>query len=694
MPRSLIALLLGSIALALLYLVVHVREPLRLNLGDAWADADVLAAVTGDPSGGNPPAAADDLRTVGPPTATGYRYVVGRPLVVLVGRALGRLGIDGLGALRLVGLAWSGLGLLLWFAYLRRLFTARTALIATALIATSLLWILYADSLHEAPLAQLGGFLALWGVVRAIETGWWRHRAAVVVGGCTCWLASTDFVIVLPIAALATIYLKAGNPFARGNRRLVATFALGCALAVVGNGLWVGYVVGWHELAAELGAALAPSAGTFAVGPTVIRRLTLVFTPLIWITCAVHALRAIRAPDLGAAIRGTTAWLLVGGLASLALPGSLAGARMLGAQALLPFYALGTARLLEELLDAAAPLRRGAIAWLVAAPLWSAYVLVTQPRSVLAPADVARTSAYLAASDHNDFVLSNLLADGPLWAAFRRHAVAALDDHDVADVAAAPRNMLAIFDRSGADVVHAIVFTDPGSRSIDRSMWQLAARRRTWSVTGWPQVNHRKVAEVVRDYDDRVRKNLMALDATRVLVLGNFAIYRVERAAVVERLAGWVTATPRIDFASIEAQHHELSGWGDASAPASPQGGPPASEIIGMRRCRSTRCATLRTRRRLDVPDAPLAPAAQLVIRVDSPCDQRLTIALGRPGTAQVSVAGFASGPLAGSELTTRVPARALAPGLNTVTIESLTPAPPGPRLRVVAIEVAPICAP
>ena len=144
MPRSVRALLLGSIALVLLYLVVHVREPLRLNVGDAWADADVFAAVTGDPSGGNRAAAGDDLREVGPPTATGYRYVVGRPLVVIVDRALGRLGIGGLGALRLVGLAWSVLGLVLWFAYVRRLFSARTALVATALVATSLLWILYA----------------------------------------------------------------------------------------------------------------------------------------------------------------------------------------------------------------------------------------------------------------------------------------------------------------------------------------------------------------------------------------------------------------------------------------------------------------------------------------------------------------------------------------------------------------------
>src|SRR6185436_6539940 len=164
------------------------------------------------------------------------------------------------------------------------------------------------------------------------------------------------------------------------------------------------------------------------------------------------------------------------------------------------------------------------------------------------------------------------------------------------------------------------------------------------------------------------------------------------RAAVVERLTGWATATPRIDFASVEAQRHELSGWGNPKAPAGPEDGPPRSELVGMERCRAARCATVRTLRGLDVPDAPPAPAAQLVIRIDPPCDQRLTIALGRPGAARISVAGFTSGLLVGTELATRVPARALTPGLNTVTIESATPAPPGPRLQVVALEVVPLC--
>jgi len=191
-----------------------------------------------------------------------------------------------------------------------------------------------------------------------------------------------------------------------------------------------------------------------------------------------------------------------------------------------------------------------------------------------------------------------------------------------------------------------------------------------------------------------VRKNLEALGATRVLALGNFAIYRIDRAAVVAGLTGRASATPRIDFASVEAVHHELSGWGEPTAPASIEDGPAYSEIVGMKRCRAARCATVRTLRGLDVPDAPLAPAAQLVVMADAACDQQLTLALGRPGIARLSVAGFTSEVLAGSALTTRVPASALAPGLHTVTIESVTPAPPGPRLRVVALDVIPSCAP
>ena len=65
---------LGALALAVAFVAAHAREPLRLNVGDAWGDAELVAATA---AAGRPP---DDLREAGAPTPGGDRYVVARPL--------------------------------------------------------------------------------------------------------------------------------------------------------------------------------------------------------------------------------------------------------------------------------------------------------------------------------------------------------------------------------------------------------------------------------------------------------------------------------------------------------------------------------------------------------------------------------------------------------------------------------------
>ena len=58
-------------------------------------------------------------------------------------------------------------------------------------------------------------------------------------------------------------------------------------------------------------------------------------------------------------------------------------------------------------------LRRVAMVWLVAAPLWSFYFMFTHPRSWLDRDDVKKTNAYLAANDHNDFLDTFRLTQHP-----------------------------------------------------------------------------------------------------------------------------------------------------------------------------------------------------------------------------------------------------------------------------------------
>ncbi len=636
---------MGSIALALAYLLVHVREPLRLNVGDPGADAEILATT----------------------------------------------GVGDLGALRLCALAISALAMWLVWSYVRRLYTDRIALIATTLFSTSLLWMMYADSLDQAPVTQGTGFLALWGLVRAIETRQRRHYAALIAGGFACFVASYDYYVFLPAAVLATIYLKAGRPFARGNRHLVVLGMLGCLLGGLVKGLGAIEIAAWNAWIPDLHLALLERAKPIhdrqlmPVIPTLIRRVTLVFTPLVWVTAACHVGKAIRAPNLAAALKDTAVWMLLAALPILYLSGQLAGSRMIASQGLLPFYALGSALVLDRLLDGREPRRRFAVAWLVAAPLWAFYFLFTHPRSLLDRGDVAKTAAYLAANDANDVVLSNLMSDGPLPAVFRRHTWAAPDADETGD---APREMMGLFELTGVDHVHAIIFTDPSSRFIDRSLWPLAMPRTQWALTGWPHMYRAKANAMIAEYDHRVMKNLEAVGAKQVLQLRNYAIYRVDRATIMAILGDAVPAANHIDFASVNARRHELLGW---DTPDLLEEGTPASLILGMKRCLVRPCKAAPGDLG-GMTSVVTLPVGQVMIRVDPACDLRLTFTFANPGYARCSIHGFSAGPMFGKTATFTVPAAHLTGGINVVELEDLLPRALRARLEVASLDLAPAC--
>ena len=439
MPRSLRGVLLGSIAIAFVYLVAHAREPLRFNVGDPWSDANVLTSINYVKSDGFLATSFTDVLDVGPLTADSYRYIHYPPLAEIFYGAVGKyLGVSDIGTFRLFALAFSALAMWLLFSYVRRLYSDRVALISTALFSTSLLWMMYADSIHQAPVMQCSGFLALWGLTRVIETRQRRHYAAMILGSFACFFSSYDYYLFLPIAAVVTIYLKAGNPFARGNRHILALCALGCLLGIAAKCLCVIGAVGWNAFVADLRLQFIERATSSldrkfsSALPTVARRITLVLTPFVWIAIAVHTVKALRSPDLTTAIKGTAVWMLVAALAFLGLFRQLAASQMLASQVLLPFYAVGSAAIVDRMLDGPRLRRQLAVAWLVAAPLWSFYFMFTHPRSVLARSDVAWTNVYLAGHDHNDFVLSNMMSDGHIQAAFGRHSWPALDASDAA----------------------------------------------------------------------------------------------------------------------------------------------------------------------------------------------------------------------------------------------------------------------
>lgn len=610
MSRSLRGLLLGTIAIAFAYLVVHAREPLRLDLGDPQGDANL----TGVPAlfyGG-------------------------------VGRLLGTTAV---GAFRPFALAWSGLALALLFAYVRALYSSRVAMIATALFSTSLWWMMYADSLSAAPIMTAMVFLALWGLARALATGSALYCMSGALGTFGAFVTSTDCYVLMLVAIAVTTYLKSE----RGRRWPAAICTAACVFGIVTKvTLLGGYPVFAEQSVSE------------ALIPTLTRRLTLVFTPLVWVAIVIHALQAIRSPSLGAALRNTAAWLLAPALVFVAVMPSFAAERVLASHVFLPFYAIGSALLIDRWLDRSSGARRFGLGWLVLAPLWCFGVMVTQPRSFLSPDDVARTNAYLASNDHNAFVLSNLLSDDVIRATFHRDAKPAPDK---ADTSGASREMLRVFATTDVESIYAFIFKGRDSRFIDTALFQLAAPRKKWSVTGFPHLHRAKAGSLIADYDRRVAKNLDAVRATKVLQLHDFALYRIDRSGLYAQLAERLAASDHIDFAQVEASQHLVVGW----------------EKPHLLEAEQQAVATVENAH------------AELAIRIDRPCDAHVIVGFARPSYARVTIARSSALVAGGRTIMLSIPASELSAGLHVIRIDALLPREVSP-VHVTSVDVASSC--
>lgn len=700
MSRLVRLFLLGCVAVTYAYLLWHSREPLRLNIGDPGADANVLSSVNYVKNYGFLATSFTGIRDIGPLTADSYRYIHYPPLSEIIYGAVGRyLGASDIATFRLFAIGFSALAMWLLFCYARRMYSDAVALIATMLFTTSFLWLQYADSVHQAPVMQASGFLALWGLVRAIETRQRRHYAAMMLGTFACFLASYDYWLFLPAGVLFTVWVKSGNPFARTNRHFVALCALGCCLGIVAKCLAVIGAVGWNELLADLHLQfLERSTSThdrkLTSGgiPTMFRRITLVFTPFAWVAASIHLWRALRAPTVSAALKTTAIWMLVVALAFLYVFARLAASQMLASQVLLPFYAIGSALVIDRWLGKPPTFRNLALGWLVLAPLWSFYFMVTHSRSWLDRDDVAKVNAYMANNDHNDFMMSNVLSDGHIQVSFQRRYWAALDSGDTSE---ALRQILRVLEMTGTDHLHAAIFTTPESRFIDKSLRPLALPRRLWSVTGWPHLYRGKVNSIIRGYDAAVLDNLNTVGATKVMSLSNFDLYRIDRAALLGVAGRDVATVARIDFGNLTSSRHTLLGWGK---PLLTKQGIGASQIKGYSPCPLRRagnenaCKTVRTKLGLRMKVQAYAPRAQLLIRVERSCDLQLTLSYATPSYVAVSVGDFTAKPSAPSTTATfLVPQRSVNAGLVVVTLENQL-ASMARDVEVATLEIAPRC--
>ncbi|HEX2691376.1 MAG TPA: glycosyltransferase family 39 protein [Kofleriaceae bacterium] len=646
MPRVLRIHLLGCLAFAAAYLVLHVGESLRLDLGDAWSDAQIAL--------GHTPAEPDPVRDA----LAGYLY-----------RAIDRLGVHDVAAHRGVALALSVLGAWWLFQYARRMWDATTALLATALYTTSLVWLQTADSLERPPLVLSGCFLALWGTARTIETGQRRHAAASVCGAFVCMLAGSDLWLFLPAGLLFTIHKRRGDPFAWRNLRFVAMGALGCIAGAVASALVAGGTVD-----AKLAAA----------APGMVRRSIAAFTPMVWVTVGLACWRALRAATLGRALEDAATWMLAAAAVGLAVTGT--SGRMVDALPALPFYAIGSALVIARLLTAGGLRRTLGLTWAVVAPVWALVIVLASPRTVLDRDDVAQARAYFAGADRNDFVITNLIANSVIEVAFDRHSLPIVArGEDAHDARLARRWMLGLFESTGTDYLHAVIVRTPAIRFQD------------------------------------AQGRLTAVGAQPVLHLRNFDVYRVDRAAVLAVASRSLQVVRQLDFASVASDPHKLLGW---SGPDLDDDGLGTSRVVGYGACANplaarpradapagNACETVRTPAGVGVIDERHVDRAQLMIRVDRPCDLRLLLTLASTSrlwrlprwlasTPRLGLAinGFTASQCAADPRDPRaeflVPVRFVHAGINILTIAKRAAGPLEPRGELRALTIDPVCTP
>jgi hypothetical protein len=212
-----------------------------------------------------------------------------------------------------------------------------------------------------------------------------------------------------------------------------------------------------------------------------------------------------------------------------------------------------------------------------------------------------------------------------------------------------------------------------------------------------------KAIGLIRDYDKRVLANLEAVHAKVVLHLGNFDVYRIERAAVIEAAGADIPVVSRIDFGSFASGKHLLLGWGEpwlmpeGRAVTSVDGFAPCANPVSDHRPgepASNACETVMTARGLKTLDDATADRAQLVIRADRSCDLKVTFEFGAPALVAVSINDFTTSQCEpGMQMSFVVPQRSVHAGINVVGVEKLY-RPKNNRADISSMTIEPQCAP
>jgi hypothetical protein len=429
------------------YLVISAFEPFRTNWGDPWSDGNAMTSGRYFARDGFFKTAFTPILDVGPLGPDSLRYTHYPPLPDLVAGAVQTLiGSGHLAVHRLLAIALSALGLGFAFRYLRALWDEAIAALAVGLIATNLLFLQYADTVHHIPLYFMTGFACLWATVRWLDDGRRAALAGVAVATWFCFLASYDDYFFLSIMMLATVWLRGARLLRGRGLTVILVFGLSGLASIVVKNLLVIWAVGVHEWHRDIifqffERATSTSLRTYKqfIADVVFWRLWRFATPLCFAAVVVQLVGVFdwvrgRAPTVP-----LRPLILLGA----ALPFMFVFSELVVEQyhpmlLVLPFAAVAIAAMIKEVWTRSRPF---AIALVLLYLGWQVWQLRLFKKTFLQPADVAAVEKVLT-SDHHPFVISNIFVDGPVRFLWNRHLFPLPDD---------PAGLYQELERYGAD---------------------------------------------------------------------------------------------------------------------------------------------------------------------------------------------------------------------------------------------------
>jgi hypothetical protein len=575
-PRAERAALVVALA-SIVWLLWGAPEPLRLNWGDPWSDANVLTTLEYSAKYGFWKTSFTDVLDIGPLTAESYRYTHYPPLTeIFYGLVRKVVGKADIGVYRLFAIAFSGAALIALYRYVARMFGALAAAYAVVLLATNALFLQYADSMHQAPVLGFTTFAALAFAARFVDEARRKDLALTAAFTFCAFLTAYDFYFFLPIAGIGTAWLRGKRLFEKTTLQVAGAIAIGGALAIVLKSLFIIGALGWHDFKQDfvfqfLERATAKYSVDYKLGlaKVVGARVFLYMTPLFFLLLLAHLARAwrdLKDPEQRGQSVAAPLVFLAAGVPFPLVFSQLTATQVLPMQCIVPYYAIGFGVLLARLHESAVSWRsRGAVAAGAICTLvvgWQVLHVGTFEKSFLREEDRKAVVAYLQEHDQNDFVLTNLLADGPIQYYFDRHL------HPI-DPRWDTGTYRKILGRVRADRVHVVFFDDPNTRYGDKSLFPimvepalLAEKPERWWLIGAPSLQRKTALDAIARCDRLVRTSLEAV-ATRKLQAGDITVYQIgwDEIFGLMRTSGWLKVpTEGIDFSKDFSDDYKVYG--------------------------------------------------------------------------------------------------------------------------------------